>query len=221
MSVRRISTHKQLQTAPCTPPRQEATLAAPATPATPLAGLKLLSRLASPHLRDLEQERRALALHECMREHHHAEVSEEISEEEEEESEEEQVPTGSKRKATPPSSSCKGRKDKSLGLISEKFLTLYEDDGEQEISLDVAAQCLGVERRRIYDIVNVLEGLEVVVRKGKNTYTWFGLERLPTTLAKLKALVPTHLDSPLKQTGLVRARLHDHQFGHGHVAFFV
>lgn len=211
--------------------RQQVAAVTPGTPATPLAGLKLLSRLASPHLRDLEQERRALALHDRLQQRRgvggspasdeeEREAESETAAEEEEEEElmesEEDAPRArlaTKRKASPPArpppasrtaSASKGRKDKSLGLISEKFLTMYEEEGEQEISLDIAAQCLGVERRRIYDIVNVLEGLEVVVRKGKNTYTWFGLERLEVTLAKLKALVPTHLDSPQKSGGSSR-----------------
>ncbi|KAL3672831.1 hypothetical protein V7S43_002119 [Phytophthora oleae] len=78
------------------------------------------------------------------------------------------------------------RKDKSLGLLCENFLKLYRDDKISEICLDRAASELGVERRRIYDIVNILESIHLVSRKSKNLYNWHGLASLPTSISAMK-----------------------------------
>ena len=60
---------------------------------------------------------------------------------------------------------------------------MYADGTNQDICLDIVAQQLSVERRRIYDIVNVFEGLELICRKAKNLYTWYVF---PLALGTLK-----------------------------------
>ncbi|XP_036866652.2 transcription factor E2F7 isoform X2 [Manis javanica] len=84
------------------------------------------------------------------------------------------------------------RKQKSLGLLCQKFLARYPSypllTEKTTISLDEVAVSLGVERRRIYDIVNVLESLHLVSRVAKNQYGWHGWHSLPKTLRALQRL---------------------------------
>ncbi|XP_043267251.1 transcription factor E2F7-like [Venturia canescens] len=104
----------------------------------------------------------------------------------------------SRSEHTPVTSSSEGskllpRKQKSLGLLCDKFLSLYPLDKPEgcepcEISLDGTAKALGTEKRRIYDIINVLESLEMATKAGKNRYLWHGQNNLITTLIKFKSL---------------------------------
>ncbi|KAK3890754.1 hypothetical protein Pcinc_005326 [Petrolisthes cinctipes] len=85
------------------------------------------------------------------------------------------------------------RKDKSLGLLSEKFLEHFPMkvsplETPRRLVIDEVATELGTERRRVYDIINVLESLSMAVRVQKNMYQWTGQLHLEHTLARLKGL---------------------------------
>ncbi|XP_065184840.1 transcription factor E2F5-like [Sycon ciliatum] len=67
------------------------------------------------------------------------------------------------------------RRDKSLGLLTSKFVALLQDSPDGVLDLKQAADTLQVkQKRRIYDITNVLEGVELVEKKSKNSIQWKG-----------------------------------------------
>lgn len=69
-----------------------------------------------------------------------------------------------------------------------RFLNLYplHGKGVTEIQLDFTACQLGVEKRRMYDIINILEAIQCAVHKRKNTYLWYGAARINPFLRMLK-----------------------------------
>ncbi|XP_017282216.1 transcription factor E2F8 [Kryptolebias marmoratus] len=140
-------------------------------PWTPTSNLKMLISAASPEIRNREKEL-------CVYHDEHDGLDPTQDSENGEESEK-----------------LISRKDKSLGLLCHKFLARYPDYPDLalcDICLDDVATELNVERRRIYDIMNVLESLHIVSRSAKNRYTWHGRTKLSETLAILKQVGEEH-----------------------------
>ncbi|XP_032737092.1 transcription factor E2F8 isoform X2 [Lontra canadensis] len=141
-------------------------------PWTPTANLKMLISAVSPEIRNRDQKRGLFdsmnglpETKDCLHEHL----------------------SGDEYEKSQPS-----RKEKSLGLLCHKFLARYPNYPNpavnNDICLDEVAEELNVERRRIYDIVNVLESLHMVSRLAKNRYTWHGRHNLNKTLGTLKSV---------------------------------
>nr|AKZ42271.1 transcription factor E2F8 [Castor fiber] len=141
-------------------------------PWTPTANLKMLISAVSPEIRSRDQKRGLFdnrsglpESKDCLHEHL----------------------SGDEYEKSQPS-----RKEKSLGLLCHKFLARYPNYPNpavnNDICLDEVAEELNVERRRIYDIVNVLESLHMVSRLAKNRYTWHGRHNLNKTLGTLKSV---------------------------------
>ncbi|XP_040199889.1 transcription factor E2F7 isoform X1 [Rana temporaria] len=144
-----------------------------ADPWTPTANLKMLISVASPEIRDREKKKELFRPIEN--------EPEDIEPDAQQFEAVDDIDDLEKRPS---------RKQKSLGLLCQKFLARYPSyplsTEKTTISLDEAASSLGVERRRIYDIVNVLESLHLVSRVAKNQYCWHGQHSLNDTLKNLQ-----------------------------------
>jgi len=67
------------------------------------------------------------------------------------------------------------RYDSSLGILTKKFVGLIKKAKDGIIDLNQAAEKLSVQKRRIYDITNVLEGIGLIEKRSKNNIQWKGL----------------------------------------------
>ncbi|XP_060041366.1 transcription factor E2F4 isoform X2 [Erinaceus europaeus] len=73
----------------------------------------------------------------------------------------------------PPPPGTPSRHEKSLGLLTTKFVSLLQEAKDGVLDLKLAADTLAVrQKRRIYDITNVLEGIGLIEKKSKNSIQW-------------------------------------------------
>lgn len=77
--------------------------------------------------------------------------------------------------AWPPGEKSPGEKSRyetSLNLTTKRFLELLSRSADGVVDLNWAAEVLKVQKRRIYDITNVLEGIHLIAKKSKNHIQW-------------------------------------------------
>ncbi|XP_037129661.1 transcription factor E2F3-like isoform X2 [Syngnathus acus] len=79
---------------------------------------------------------------------------------------------------TPKSPPERTRYDTSLGLLTKKFVDLLAQSVDGVLDLNIAAETLQVQKRRLYDITNVLEGIHLIKKKSKNNIQWMGCSLL-------------------------------------------
>lgn len=67
-------------------------------------------------------------------------------------------------------------KENSLGALTKRFIDAAADAPQGLVQLNLLADQLGVSKRRMYDITNVLEGINLVEKQNKNVVHWrYGL----------------------------------------------
>ncbi|ETE67222.1 Transcription factor E2F1, partial [Ophiophagus hannah] len=103
----------------------------------------------------------------------------------------------------------KSRYETSLNLTTKRFLELLSQSPDGVVDLNWAAEVLKVQKRRIYDITNVLEGIQLITKKSKNHIQWLGNRTSVAGTNKSQALMKElqdlqaaeqHLDSLIQMS---------------------
>jgi hypothetical protein len=68
----------------------------------------------------------------------------------------------------------RGRKENGLEKLTKTFINLLCESPNQTLDLNKAVKQLEVQKRRIYDITNVLEGIGLIIKLRKNNIRWSG-----------------------------------------------
>jgi transcription factor E2F7/8 len=87
--------------------------------------------------------------------------------------------------------------EKTLLQISSSILRMYFAQHNVEICLKNLALELQIERRRVYDIVNIFEAFDILAKKSKNIYIWKGVDDFKRKLDMLECIDASHTNQHL------------------------
>ncbi|XP_037368879.2 transcription factor E2F6-like [Talpa occidentalis] len=66
------------------------------------------------------------------------------------------------------------RAEASLGVLTQKFMDLVRAAPDGVLELNMVAAALGVSKRRLYDITNILDGISLIEKQSRNHIRWIG-----------------------------------------------
>ena len=92
------------------------------------------------------------------------------------------------------------RPETSLGCLTRKFCNLLHSSPDGVLDLNEAADILHVQKRRIYDITNVLEGVGLISKASKNHIQWRASE--PQEISHIHELKTSLQDKMAEETSL-------------------
>ncbi|CAK7346222.1 unnamed protein product [Dovyalis caffra] len=103
------------------------------------------------------------------------------------------------------------RYDSSLGLLTKKFVKLIKEAQDGTLDLNKTAEVLEVQKRRIYDITNVLEGIRFIEKTSKNHIRWKASDdceqKIMDDHARIKAEVESLYTEEFRLDESIRNRL--------------
>ena len=73
-------------------------------------------------------------------------------------------------------------------MLTRKFVKLIKQSPELTLDLNEAVRSLDVQKRRIYDITNVLEGIGYIEKLSKNKIKWVGQNEENNYMEEIKEL---------------------------------
>ena len=101
------------------------------------------------------------------------------------------------KKAATTSTTDKKKSENSLGCLTSKFIEMIKNANENILDLNSLVDELGVKKRRIYDITNVLEGIGLITKREKNQVKLNG----STLISQNDVKDTSHLESKIIELG--------------------
>ena len=90
-----------------------------------------------------------------------------------------QEPSTSKRR------NFSSRDSKGLYQMSRSLIRLLSNNSSENFSLDSICAQIQVEKRKIYDLINILTSIRMINRVSKGVYTWLGMDSILAFLESL------------------------------------